>query len=96
MAVGGGNAFLASAELYTPPNLCAGPDLEITNLTEDGPVSIGNDLQYTIDVTNTGPGDATGVTVTDTLPANVTFVAGAPSSPSCSFSAGDVTCTIGA
>ena len=39
-------------------------------------------LTYTLTVTNNGPSAATGVTVTDTLPANVSFD-GAVSSAGC-------------
>ncbi len=42
------------------------------------PVLTGNHLTYTISVTNFGPATATGVTVTDTLPAGVTFVSNSP------------------
>ncbi len=37
-------------------------------------VSATSNLTYTISVTNFGPSSATGVVVTDALPANVTFV----------------------
>jgi len=56
------------------------------------PVTVGNNLTYTVTVTNNGPNDATGVVLTDTLPANVTFVsATAP----CTEAAGVVTCNLG-
>jgi uncharacterized repeat protein (TIGR01451 family) len=38
------------------------------------PVQIGDQFNYALTVTNNGPGDATGVTAVDTLPANVTYV----------------------
>ena len=45
-------------------------------ITKTGPASIvaGNNLVYTITVTNTGPSDAAGVVVSDTTPTGLTFV----------------------
>jgi len=47
--------------------LCA--DLWVTKSDLPDPVRVGEDFTYTIAVTNNGPNDATGVVVTDTLPA---------------------------
>src|SRR5262249_31070723 len=67
-------------------------DLALTKTDSTDPVDIGVNFSYTIQVTNNGPDDATGVTVTDTLPATVTFVS---ASPGCSEASGTVTCAIG-
>lgn len=48
-------------------------DLAITKIGDPTPVNAGAQLTYTITVDNNGPNDATGVVVTDTLPAGVTF-----------------------
>ncbi|MBA2592590.1 MAG: DUF11 domain-containing protein, partial [Gammaproteobacteria bacterium] len=40
-------------------------------------------MTYTVPVTNNGPSNATGVTMTDTLPAGVSFVSATPSQGSC-------------
>lgn len=48
-------------------------DLLITKSDDVDPVLAGEELVYTIDVTNRGPADATGVVVTDTLPTAVTL-----------------------
>jgi hypothetical protein len=48
---------------------------------------------YTLMATNNGPGDATGVTVTDALPTGVTFASATPGS--CTQAAGTVTCALG-
>ena len=49
------------------------------HITKEGPVTAvaGTNLVYTITVTNAGPSDATGVTVTDPTPAGLTFVSNA-------------------
>ncbi|WP_456376660.1 isopeptide-forming domain-containing fimbrial protein [Thiolapillus sp.] len=49
-------------------------DLSITKVDNVDPVSIGDQIVYTIEVSNAGPSNATGVNVTDTLPADVTLV----------------------
>jgi uncharacterized repeat protein (TIGR01451 family) len=75
-------------------------DLVVTNTESADPVLAGSDLTYTLAVTNNGPSIATGVTLTDTLPANVTFRSHtAPSGVTCSTpapgSSGTVSCPLG-
>ncbi|MBI3484482.1 MAG: DUF11 domain-containing protein, partial [Acidobacteria bacterium] len=71
-------------------------DLSVTKADSPDPVRVGNNLTYTITVTNSGPDNATGVSLTDTLAANVTFVSATPSQGTCSQAAGVVTCPLGA
>lgn len=52
-------------------------DLRITKTSDSDPVTAGETLTYTLQVFNDGPDDAAGVVVTDTLPADVTFVSAA-------------------
>jgi uncharacterized repeat protein (TIGR01451 family) len=47
------------------------PDLSITKADSPDPVSVGAPLTYTLTVTNNGPLEASGVTVTDVLPKSV-------------------------
>ena len=56
----------------------------------------GTNYTYTLEVTNLGPSDSSGATITDTLPADWRFVSS--SNASCSGDGADpetVTCTIG-
>ncbi len=70
-------------------------DLGLTKTKDPDPVLAGNDLTYTIVITNNGPSDATNVQVTDTLPAGVTFGSANTTAGTCGEAAGTVTCDIG-
>jgi uncharacterized repeat protein (TIGR01451 family) len=72
----------------------ADADLSITKTAAPGPYGTGNPLTYTIVVNNAGPTAASGVTVTDTIPAGTTFTSATPSQGSCSGTS-TVTCTLG-
>jgi uncharacterized repeat protein (TIGR01451 family)/CSLREA domain-containing protein len=78
------------AELIQP--LAPEADLEISKVDSPDPVTVGENLTYTITVTNRGPDAAANVVVTDTLPSGVTFVS---ASPECVHVAGVVTCNLG-
>jgi uncharacterized repeat protein (TIGR01451 family) len=49
-------------------------DLSVTKSASPEPVVTGSDVTYTITVANNGPDAAAGVTVSDNLPAEITFV----------------------
>jgi uncharacterized repeat protein (TIGR01451 family) len=70
-------------------------DLSVLKTDSPDPVNSGSNLTYTLSVANNGPGDATGVTVTDILPAGVTFVSATSSQGTCSHASGTVTCNLG-
>ncbi|MEW6583649.1 MAG: DUF11 domain-containing protein, partial [Actinomycetota bacterium] len=69
-------------------------DMAITKAGNPAQITQGATVTYTMTVTNNGPNPATGVTVTDTLPAGATFVSSAASAGSCSGTA-PVTCALG-
>ncbi len=55
----------------TPPNA----DLGLTKTSDAaGNLNVGDPVTFTLTATNLGPGPATGVTVTDTLPAGLAYV----------------------
>ena len=73
---------------------CQGADLAIQKTDSPDPVHVGQQLTYTLTVTNNGPNAATGVTVNDTLPKNAGFAfasSGCTAKPSKSM----VTCDLG-
>ena len=85
------DAFDDSDTEQTTVSIGADLDLEKVLVTT-GPVTEGQEIVFRFDVTNNGPSDATGVTVTDVLPAGLEFV----SSACATEAAGTVTWNIGA
>ncbi|MDP9343650.1 MAG: hypothetical protein M3Q23_16475 [Actinomycetota bacterium] len=56
------------------PTLGSCADVSVTKTDTPDPVTAGANLTYTITVKNNGPNAATGVSLTDTLPPDTTFV----------------------
>lgn len=73
----------------------ASADLSVTKVGTPDPVSPGDNLIYTVSVSNAGPSTAVDVVVTDTLPAGVGFVSATPDAGICSEAGGVVTCMVG-
>jgi large repetitive protein len=69
-----------------------GSDFSIAKSAPDGVA--GTNLTWTIPVENDGPDTASGATVTDPLPAGLTFVSATVPGGSCSEAAGTITCTL--
>ena len=71
-----------------------GADLQLTTAGSPDPIISGGNVTFTVDVTNLGPNDTAGtLTVTNTLPANTTWVSNTGSGWSFSRSGQVVTCT---
>ena len=86
----GGLTGTDSGSLTCTP--AARPNVRIVK-TGNGPVHAGDVATFTIVATNDGPGSATGVTITDTLPASLTWT---DNQTACTISTGGVmTCNVG-
>lgn len=70
-------------------------DLSLTKSLSVGTGVAGTEVTSTLTVANAGPNAATGVVVTDQLPAGVTFVSATTPQGTCAASAGVVTCDLG-
>ena len=70
-------------------------DLGIVKSDSADPVVRGGTFTYTLVVTNSGPGSAPAVQLTDTLPDSVRFVSASSTAGSCSQAEGTVTCSLG-
>ena len=80
-------AHLIANESYTA-------DVAITMSDSPAPIVTGNNLTYTMTISNSGPDTAAGVTVTDTLPAGVTYVSAIATQGTCTGTS-TVTCSLG-
>ncbi len=69
-------------------------DVAILKTATPEPVNQGTNLTYSLQVTNNGPAVAQSVTVSDPLPAEVSFVSVSTTQGSCSQAAGTVTCNL--
>ncbi len=75
----------------------ASADLAVTSMSvSPGAVLIGQNITYTLNVTNKGVDPASAVKIVDTLPAGLTFVSATSSAGSVTSSGGQVIATLGA
>jgi uncharacterized repeat protein (TIGR01451 family) len=75
--------------------LFGGADLSVTSTGAPNPVLVGQNLTYTVRITNGGPQAATGVTLRETLPAGVTPVSAVSTPGTCTVAVPQVSCAIG-
>jgi uncharacterized repeat protein (TIGR01451 family) len=73
----------------------AAADLSVSKTDSPDPVVQGNNLTYTIQVSNAGPDTAMNVVLTDTLPGQVDFVSATASTGTCIRTGDTVACTLG-
>ena len=69
-------------------------DCSVTKTASPNPGQVGVNLSYRITALNNGPGPATNVNVSDTLPAGLTFVSSASTQGACSGTS-TVNCNVG-
>jgi uncharacterized repeat protein (TIGR01451 family) len=81
--------------ITTLGNLLPTADLSVKMTATPNPVVVNTDLTYSIAVTNHGPWAATGVKLTNTIPAGAIFVSATPSVGTIATNSGAVVWTIG-
>ena len=72
-----------------------GADLAIVKTDSVDPVAAGAQYSYTLAISNGGPEAASGVIVSDVLPASLSFVSASGSGFSCNTAGAAVNCTLG-
>jgi uncharacterized repeat protein (TIGR01451 family) len=85
------NAASARTSVGRPPNADVALDIDDT----PDPVQVGNDLAYTLNVTNLGPETAESVVLRDALPDAASFVSATSANGSCVEHTGVVNCELG-
>jgi uncharacterized repeat protein (TIGR01451 family) len=76
---GGAETNITNNNASDPTTIGSSADLSLTKTASSANPSVGQNVTFTITVSNAGPSTATGVTVTDLLPAGLTFVSATPS-----------------
>ena len=71
------------------------PDLTLTKTDLQDPITVGGQITYVISVANQGTGEATGVSMTDSLPEQTIFVSASVTQGTCNDAEGVVTCQLG-
>jgi uncharacterized repeat protein (TIGR01451 family) len=77
------------------PAVVSEADLSLSMQAAPGQVTVGQDLTYTLTVTNPAPIPDTGVVVTDPLPAGAAFLSAVASQGACVNDNGTLRCTLG-
>jgi uncharacterized repeat protein (TIGR01451 family) len=77
------------------PAPVAQADLALSLVDAVDPVTQGDNITYSLSVTNNGPDSALNVALTDTLPQGLSFVSALPSLGSCFEMGGEVICSLG-
>ena len=92
---GGNDGDTSNNDASDTVNVDPAADLSVVKTVAPKTPVAGGALTYTLRVANHGPDDATGVTVTDPLPAKLTGPTATTSQGTCSIAAGTLTCALG-
>jgi len=76
---GGGEVNTANDSASDATTMVSQADVAVTKTASSGMVAVGSNVTFTVTATNNGPSDASGVQVTDQLPAGLTYVSSTPS-----------------
>jgi uncharacterized repeat protein (TIGR01451 family) len=76
ISVAGGDSDTTNNSSTASTTLTPQFDVTLTKTADDTTPAPGSNVTYTIDLTNSGPSTATGVVLTDDIPAGLTFVSG--------------------
>jgi uncharacterized repeat protein (TIGR01451 family) len=79
VAGGGGDISAANNSDDDPTNVVSSADLSLTKTAGNPSPGINQSVTFTVTVSNAGPSNATGVAVSDQLPAGLAFVSATPS-----------------
>jgi uncharacterized repeat protein (TIGR01451 family) len=90
-----GDIVLVGAQPTPTPTSTPSADLSVTVTASANPAEVGRIFTYNIRVSNAGPDTATGVNVTDALPAGVTYTSATPAQGDCALASGTLTCQLG-
>jgi uncharacterized repeat protein (TIGR01451 family) len=92
-----GDIVLVGAQPTPTPTPTSTPsaDLSVAVTASADPAEVGRIFTYNISVSNAGPDTATGVNVTDALPAGVTYTSATPTQGDCALASGALTCQLG-
>ncbi|MGO8747426.1 MAG: beta strand repeat-containing protein [Thermoguttaceae bacterium] len=89
-----GDSNFAPSSTFTQ-TLPFNADVAVTASASSSSFAVGQNFTYTVTVVNNGPEAATGVALTDTLPAGVTLVSAGFNQGSCAIAGGTATWTLG-
>ncbi len=81
--------------ISNPFTVTAANDLAVSITDVPDPVRVGDNLTYTLTLTNTGPASANGLVLSNALPSNTLFVSAGASQGVCAASNGVVRCDLG-
>src|SRR5207253_5501819 len=76
---GGNEVNTANDSASDSTGITSQADIGVAKIASSGTVTVGSNVTFTVTASNLGPSNASGVVVTDLLPAGLTFVSAVPS-----------------